>query len=213
MRRYWKAPPRKPSSVDSIKIYEDHEVGTTQKVAQKVAVLDVPTSDEEVMRPRLQGTLIGEENTQAQPSRDRDLKDTSEVAESATSTFQRASADGKLTVLNPKTRMSAETVPDVAGPGDPPLVLSSKTAANALVVDQKLVRPARSPIVEADYASLSNPSLRSVSGTDMGHEIVSLDLSITPSEGKVLATDDPDMGIALLAGILCNQWVDVQRSL
>ena len=81
MRRYWKAPPRKPSSVDSIKIYEDHEVGTTQKVAQKVAVLDVPTSDEEVMRPRLQGTLIGEENTQAQPSRDRDLKDTSEVAE------------------------------------------------------------------------------------------------------------------------------------
>ena len=113
-----------------------------------------------------------------------------------------------MTVLNTKTRMSAETVPDVAGPGDPPLVLSSKTAANALVVDQTLVRPARSPIVEA-----SNPSLRSVSGTDMGHEIVSLDLSITPSEGKMLATDDPDMGIALLAGILCNQWVDVQRSL
>ncbi|PVH73831.1 hypothetical protein DL98DRAFT_43469 [Cadophora sp. DSE1049] len=207
MRRYWKIPPRRPSSGHSSNTSVGHEAETSQKVDK----VDRPSSGENIVETRLDNIEKGDKDTEA-PSGDRDLKDTSKAPEFTISDSQKLSANGESTALTSKTRVIAEIEPHIAGSNGPIFSSTSNFTENAFVVNQTRVDPAQSPVPEADLASLNNVSSRALSERGMGNDIASLDLSSSPPEGKLLAMGDPNMGIALLAGILCNQWVDVQRS-
>ncbi|KAH7416666.1 hypothetical protein BKA64DRAFT_272574 [Cadophora sp. MPI-SDFR-AT-0126] len=208
MRRYWKFSPQRPSSADSSHTSVGHEAEITQKDDK----VDRPSSGEKIAETRLENIKMRDEDTEAQPSGDLDLKKPFKAPNCTISDSQNLSASGEATTETSEARLITEAESDIAGSKGLILPHQSSPLDNIPVVDQRRVDEAQSPRLDADLTSLNNVSSRALSERETGHGIVSLDLSTSPHPSQALAMDDPNMGIALVSGILCNQWVDVQGS-
>lgn len=224
MRQHWEKYPRRPISVDSW----NTSVRTGSDTSQSIAKVDKPISGDHDEDTKTKHCGTGVEDIISIRVRDQECQERRDTPEKdivpCSQKTEVLAASSDSIAVSSEVRPVMNTEADNANSRS--LILSragsptqEKTAPNSKLVDTQVP-----PNPAIDLESLDWVIPKPWSERTLRQDLASSSQSRSPlppppppppppGNRQVLAMEDPNMGIALLSGILCGQWVDVQRSL